>query len=166
MRSTTSLLNARLGDWGVSRVGLIGRLLCLIVCLLSITSVQARNEFQPFSINEAVAAPGAAAQLDSTVKLYFGGQSATNVAKTLRDILVVRRVNTVLNKGDAACRSAFVEAIGFLQKAARAAGGNAVINIRSNFKNNERSSEVDYDCSVGSFRSVVSLKGTTAVLGR
>ena len=44
------------------------------------------------------------------------------------------------------------------------AGGNAVINIKSNWKHRETSSETQYQCVMGLLMAGVALKGTVVRL--
>jgi uncharacterized protein YbjQ (UPF0145 family) len=46
-----------------------------------------------------------------------------------------------------------------LQERARSLGANAVINIRSNYRNNEIVSEIEYQCGAGHIFAGVALKG-------
>ena len=45
-------------------------------------------------------------------------------------------------------------------------GGNAVVNIVSNYKNKETSSETEYMCGNGALMAGVALKGTVIKTGK
>jgi uncharacterized protein YbjQ (UPF0145 family) len=53
-----------------------------------------------------------------------------------------------------------------LQERARKQGGNAVVNIVSNYKNVITSSETEYVCGAGGLIAGVALKGRVVNLGR
>jgi uncharacterized protein YbjQ (UPF0145 family) len=53
-----------------------------------------------------------------------------------------------------------------LQERARKEGGNAVINIKSNYRNEERASATQYTCGAGAVIAGVALKGDVVTLGR
>ena len=53
-----------------------------------------------------------------------------------------------------------------LQERAAKEGGNAVVEIKSNYKNSERSSETEYMCGNGAVMSGVALKGKVVKLAK
>ena len=70
------------------------------------------------------------------------------------------------NKTDKeACEWVFLTAALELQERVQKEGGDAVINIMSNYKNVERSSETQYMCGNGTFTMGVALKGTVVKMG-
>ena len=63
-----------------------------------------------------------------------------------------------------ACDQSFVEALAALRDAARAAGANAVVEIKSLYKNREFRSPTEYECRLGYFAAGVTLEGTLVKL--
>jgi uncharacterized protein YbjQ (UPF0145 family) len=53
-----------------------------------------------------------------------------------------------------------------MQERAQKEGANAVIGIKSNYKNIERSSETEYMCGSGALMSGVALKGRVVELAK
>ncbi len=63
-----------------------------------------------------------------------------------------------------ACNWAFLSAMIALRDRALNEGGNAVVNIKSNYKQNEMSSNTEFECHAGAIMSGVALKGTVVKL--
>ena len=68
--------------------------------------------------------------------------------------------------GEQACEWTLASAIIELQNRASSEGGNAIINIKSNIKNELSSSATDFDCLRGSKMVNVALEGTVVTLGK
>jgi uncharacterized protein YbjQ (UPF0145 family) len=58
----------------------------------------------------------------------------------------------------------FLSAVLALQERARQLGGNAVINIKSNYKNKLTESATEFTCGSGALMSGVALKGEVVTL--
>lgn len=126
--------------------------------------VCARDDQRMYPLAEALATPAAQGKLDPAIKLFFGNQPHPAVAKEMGEWRTNKKTNG-LNKSDQeACAWVFLSAVLELQERAQKEGGNAVINIKSNYKNNERSSETEYMCGSGALMSGVALKGTVVRL--
>ncbi|MCK5205111.1 MAG: excinuclease ABC subunit A, partial [Desulfobacterales bacterium] len=65
-----------------------------------------------------------------------------------------------------ACEWVFLSALLKLQERARNQGANAVINIKSNYKNNEVVSDTEYQCGAGTIFAGVALKGRIVKLAK
>ena len=131
-----------------------------LATLVGSAGVHARDDQRMYPLADALASPAAQGKLDPAVKLFFGNQPHPAVAKEMGEWRTNKKTNG-LNKSDQeACEWVFLSAVLELQERAQKEGGNAVINIRSNYKNNERSSETEYMCGSGALMSGVALKGT------
>ncbi len=93
------------------------------------------------------------------VPFYFAGQSHPAVSSTWGDIGTNKKTNAVGKSDDEACQWVLLSAIKALQEAAKRRGYDAVVNIRSNYKNNEFSSATEYQCGAGNIMAGVALKG-------
>ena len=144
---------------------IVVRILVIAACLASAAVAYGRNEQQPRSIKDALA-DQSAGKIDPEISLYFGDNATAKVQKALSDVLVSRKANAFLRSDEAACRKAFLSALLTLQAAARAAGVNAVINIKSNYQRHETSSETEYICGSGGVVGGVVLRGTLAQVGK
>jgi uncharacterized protein YbjQ (UPF0145 family) len=124
----------------------------------------ARDDRLSLSIAEALATPAAESKIDKSIPLYFGDQKHPATSKKLGEWSTNKKTNA-LNKSDKeACDWTFLSAVLELQERARKEGGNAVINIKSNYKNQLTSSDTEYRCGVGAVVSGVALKGTVVQL--
>lgn len=125
-------------------------------------TAQARDDRLQFPVSEALATPEAQAKIDSQIKLVFGKTPAG--AKALGTYTSNKKTN-FFNKSDKdGCEWVFLSAVLALQARAKQEGGNAVVNIVSVYRNNELSSETEYQCGAGSVMGGVALRGTVAKL--
>lgn len=139
----------------------------LAFALIAVTcafTAQARDTQHMFSIEEALEAPAAQEKLDKGVKLYFANQKTPRPTKTLGEFKTNKKTNGFNKSDKEACDWTFLSAVLELQERARKEGGNAVVNIKSNYKNQETSSATEYMCGSGGLMSGVALKGTVAKL--
>ena len=126
----------------------------------------ARDDHQMYSLDEALNSAVAKAKLDPAIPLYFGEQKYPAIEIDLGEWKTNKKTNG-LNKSDKeACEWAFLSAVLELQTRAQKSGGNAVIGIKSNYKNIERSSETEYMCGSGALISGVAFKGKVVKLAK
>lgn len=124
----------------------------------------ARDDHKMFPLKDALEAPAAQEKLDKSIKLYFAGQPHPKVAKELGTWPTNKKTNA-FGKSDAeACNWVFLSAMLTLQERAQKEGGNAVIDIKSNYRNIETASATEFMCGVGNIVAGVALKGTVAKL--
>ena len=109
--------------------------------------------------------PAAQAKLDPGVRLFFGRQRHPNVARVFGEWPTNKKANAFARPDLQACEWAFLSAVIALQQRARKEGGNAVINIVSNYKNVVTSSESEYVCGAGGLIAGVAFKGRVVKLG-
>ena len=98
------------------------------------------------------------------VDYYFGDQRHPPVEKSFGVRTTSQRSNTFARENEASCARAFASAMLRLRAAALRAGGDAVIDIKSNYEHNEISSQTQYQCASGAVMSGVALKGTVVKL--
>ena len=122
-----------------------------------------RNVPLPYSITEALTFKDYKARLDD-VGLFYGNQRHPRVARSLGVRTTSQRSNAVGRKNKETCARAFASALLRLRSAALRMGGDAVIDIKSNYQHNEVSSETHYQCASGRIVSAVALKGTIVKL--
>lgn len=125
----------------------------------------ARDTHHMFPVDPALSTPAAQERLDKGVKLFFGNQKHAKPATDFGEWATNKKTNA-FNKSDReACEWAFLSAVLELQERARKQGGNAVINIKSNYKKIETVSDTEYMCGAGGLMAGVALKGTVVKLG-
>ena len=125
-----------------------------------------RDTHHMYPIKEALEAPEAQSKLDKDVKLFFGSQPQAKSAKVLGEWSTNKKTNAFNKSDKQACEWAFLSAVLELQERAHKEGGDAVVNIKSNYKNSERSSEDEYLCGAGALMAGVALKGTVVKLSK
>jgi uncharacterized protein YbjQ (UPF0145 family) len=127
--------------------------------LSSVSPVHAADDRRLMPIAAALAANDAPSHLGDSVKFYFGQQSVSNIAEELGQDKTSQKTNSFGKSAEQACNWAFLSAMIRLQKRAEQLGADAVVNIVSNYKNVEMSSEQEFECHVGTLMTGVALKG-------
>jgi uncharacterized protein YbjQ (UPF0145 family) len=124
-----------------------------------------RDDRLMFPIDEALAQPEAKSKLQG-IDFYFGNQEHPNILQDFGEYSTNKKTNA-LNKTDKeACEWVFLSALLKLQEKAISLGANAVINIKSNYRNNEFVSETEYQCGAGHIFAGVALKGRIVKLSK
>ena len=136
-----------------------------VVCTAS-GPATARDDQRLYPILQALNSPAAQAKLDPGVKLYFGRQRHPPIARTIGVWPTNKKTNAFAKSDLQACEWVFLSAVIALQERARKEGGNAVVNIVSNYKNFMSNSETEYVCGAGGLIAGVALKGRVVSLGR
>ena len=134
----------------------------LVLCSLPGIS-QARDTTHYLPFDEAVAEATAAGRLDGSVKFYLAKRPAG--AQILRSGVTTSKKTNAFNKTDeAACSWALQSALIGLEKSAKAAGANAVVDIVSNYKHVEYKDSSKYECHAGAVIAGVAVKGSLATV--
>jgi uncharacterized protein YbjQ (UPF0145 family) len=120
---------------------------------------QARDTKLMLPLAAAMSANDAQSRLGDTVKFYFGNQKTPAIAQRLGVDKTSQKTNSFGKSAETACNWAFLSGMLRLQQRARELGADAVINIVSNYKNEEVSSETEFECHDGAMMSGVALKG-------
>ncbi len=139
-----------------------GYFLILITLLVFSTDIQARDTQHNFSIQDALNSKAFEGRLNQNIKLYFGNESHPKTTKSLGDFVTNKKTNAFGKSDQNACEWAFLSALLTLEERAVAEGGNAVVNIRSFYKQNEVSSSTEFEYHTGLVVAGVALKGTIA----
>ncbi len=142
------------------------RITVLLFIVISITaqSSWARNEIQDFSIQDTLSQEQAKEKLGDDVRFYFGNQKHGAIQKNWGEVGTNKKTNAFLKSDQEACVWAFISAMLALKNRALKEGGNAVIDIKSNYKGNETVSETTFQCGAGNIIAGVALKGTIVKL--
>lgn len=132
----------------------------LVLCALPGIS-QARDTTHYLPFDAVVAEATAAGRLDGSVKFYLAKHPAG--AKIIRsDVSTSKKTNAFNKTDEAACSWALQSALIGMEKAAKAAGANAVVDIVSNYKHVEYKDSSKYECHAGAVIAGVALKGSLA----
>ena len=129
-------------------------------------SSYARDDINGYIIKEALDLEQSKNKLGEKIKFYFGDQAHGEIVKTFGEFRTNKKTNA-FNKSDLeACQWVFLSAMISLRDRAVREGGNAVINIKSNYKNNLTSSKDTFQCGAGTFVAGVALVGTVVKLNQ
>lgn len=100
-----------------------------------------------------------ASQLEG-VSFYFGDQPHPAVSHRIEEgAQTSLRTRKFGRSSEEACQWVMLSALLQLRSHAQSVGGNAVINVRSNWRNVEWSSATQYQCAAGFLMAGVALKG-------
>jgi uncharacterized protein YbjQ (UPF0145 family) len=135
------------------------RLACMLALVGAAAAAQARDTKLMLPLSAAMSDNDAQNRLGDSVKFYFGKQQAPAVLERLGTDQTSQKTNSFGKTPERSCNWAFLSAMLRLQQRARELGANAVINIVSNYKNVENSSETEFECHDGALMSGVALKG-------
>lgn len=124
----------------------------------------ARDDVQAFSVAEVLSSADGKAKLGDSIQYAFGTTSLGNVSKNFGEFRTNKKTNAFGKSDEKACKWAFLSAMISLKDRAITEGGNAVINIRSNYKNNETSSETTFQCGAGGVIAGVALIGDVVTI--
>ena len=86
------------------------------------------------------------------------------VIKNFGEYRTNKKTNAFGKSDHEACNWVMMSALVQLHQRAVSLGANAVINVKSNYKNNETSSTTNYTCGAGSLMAGVALIGTFVTL--
>jgi uncharacterized protein YbjQ (UPF0145 family) len=137
----------------------------LFAAVLAWTPATAANDVIQLDVATVMATPDAKAELDGTVKFYFGTTAHPAVVKHLGEGVTNKKANGFGKSSTKGCDRAFLSALIQLQARAKELGSNAVINIHSYFKKNETVSNTTVECHSGLLMDGVALKGEFVKIG-
>lgn len=140
-------------------------LLPLIAILFSAPSF-ARDDVLNFPVDVAMSSPDYQEKLGNDVRFYWGDQGHPPIAQKFGTFPSNKKTNAFNKTDQEACEWALLSALIAYRDRALREGGNAVINIKSNYKNNEFSSTSEYQCGAGTFLAGISLTGTVVKLAQ
>ena len=127
--------------------------------IAAVAPAQARDNKMMMSIENAMNDNDARNRLCDSVKFYFGKQTTPAIAKKLSTDQTSQKTNSFGKTPEKACNWAFLSAMLRLQARAKELGADGVVNIVSNYKNVENSSETEFECHDGTMMTGVALKG-------
>ncbi len=134
----------------------------MVIAGLLSSPVFARDTIANYSVESALNSDGG--KVDRDVSLYFAGQQHPAVVKSFGEFATNKKTNAFGRSDEVACQHVFLSAVLELQERVRKEGGNAVINITSNYRNVERQSATEFTCGTGAVIAGVALKGEVVTL--
>ncbi|ACE82735.1 YbjQ family protein [Cellvibrio japonicus] len=142
----------------------ITRSIAFIALATCAATTLARDDIQEYSIAEALSTEQAKNILGTSVKFYFGNQPHGAIVKKYGEFGTNKKTNGVGKSDKQACEWAFLSAMKSLRERAEREGANAVVNIRSNYRNATTSSTDTFKCGSGAIMSGVALLGDVVEL--
>lgn len=130
----------------------------LLACTLP-PAAEARDEQRLFDLATVLSSPEGRDRFDDTVQFFWAGQDAPATAQAFSVQTSQRKTFAPTRTAREACDQSFIEALAALRDAAKKAGGNAVVSIKSLYKNREFRSPVEYECRMTYFAASVTLEG-------
>ena len=144
---------------------LISRSIMALALSLVASATFAAKDIGNFSVEDAMKSEKAYNMLGSNIKFYFGDQPHGAITKDFFEYTSYRKTNGSVKSDKAACEQAFLEVLKEFKSQAESAGGNAVVNIRSKYKNDITSSTETFKCVSGLVASDVTLVGEVVKIG-
>lgn len=132
-------------------------LISAVVISACAASAVARDRIENFSIEEALASEEAQAILGQKIKYYFGDQPHPTIVKEFVEHSSHRKTNGSNKSDKNACNWVFLSNLKEMREHAEKHGANAVVNIRSNYRDNPTSSTDTFKCASGLLMSDVAL---------
>ena len=135
----------------------------LLFCLLHIVAVStafARDDVGDYSVAEAMSIEKIKEGLGTDIQFYFGNQKHGKVEQTFGEFKTNKKTNAFNKTDKEACQWVFLSAMLALKERAQKEGGNAVVNIKSNYKGNLTASDDTFQCGAGAIMAGVALVGT------
>ena len=138
------------------------KLAAVVALTFAATQAFARNSIETYPIDSALKSEDGKVSQD--IALYFAGQPHPMVLKRFSEAATNKKTSAFGRSDEAACQHVFLSAVIALQNRARELGANAVIDIKSNYKDQLTSSATEFTCGAGAMVAGVALKGNVVTL--
>lgn len=122
-------------------------------------SARAADTLVLVGVPEAMSTPEYTEKLDGSVKFYFGDSPHPAVVQSFGNFVTNKKTNGFAKSAGEACNHVLLSALLTLQDQAKSLGGNAVVNIKSYFKQVEVTHDQQVECYKGFLMAGVALKG-------
>ena len=133
--------------------------LFILLVMAFTLNTNARDTKTMFNVETAMNKAMAKDVIDGSVKFYFGDTKHSKIVTDFGDDKTNKKTNAFGKSDQEACDWAFASAIKAFHRKAKSIGANAVVNIRSNYKNELTKSDNEYRCGAGNIMAGVALKG-------
>ncbi|WP_415225364.1 excinuclease [Psychromonas sp.] len=140
----------------------------IILALSSLTLFSsftfARDDVGSYLIAEALNSDVAKSKLGTDVAFYFGDQKYSKPQQEFGEFNTNKKTNAFNKTDEEACHWVFLSAMITLKDRAIKEGGNAIVDIKSNYKNDLVSSNETFQCGAGVVVAGVALTGKVVTL--
>lgn len=134
----------------------------LLAAAFAMSQAQALDSIAVYPIADALKSESGV--IGSDVTFYFGDQPHPAIDKSYGTFATNKKTSAFGKSDEAACQHVFLSALLELQARARKEGGNAIVGIKSNYRNVPRTSETDFTCGAGAVVAGVALTGEVVTL--
>lgn len=138
----------------------------VVALALASATAQANDRTVMLPIAAAMSSSDAQAKLDSSIRFYFGDQKVLGAVKPIDSAKTSQKTNAFGKTDINACNWVFLSAMLQLQQHARKVGADVIMNIRSNYNNEESSSQTEVECHAGAIMAGVALKADFGKSGK
>lgn len=135
------------------------RVLAVLAVTVVASPAAARDTKAMYSIVDALATPAAIEKVRPSIKLFFGNTPAPK-GQAIGTWRTNKKTNAFNKTDREACQWAFLSAVLELQQRAANEGGNAVVDIKSVYRNIQTVSDTQFMCGTGAMVAGVALEGT------
>lgn len=143
------------------------KLICLSIALyvaFQSAVLQARDDRNRYSIEDAMNIAAAKEKLNKGYTFKFGSAPHGKVTARHGEFTSNKKTNAFGKSDEFACQWAFLSAMLSFQDRIAQEGGNAVINLRSNYKQSEFVSDTEFECGNGAIMAGVTFIGEVVTL--
>jgi hypothetical protein len=137
----------------------------VLALLLCAPVAHARDEQRLYEIASALGTPEGKDRFDDTIQFFWAEQDTPAAEQSFSIHTAERKTFLPTRTEQDACDKSFIEALASLRDAARKIGANAVVGIKSLYKNREFRSATQYECRLSYFAASVTLEGRLVKLG-
>jgi hypothetical protein len=148
----------------MKRIALVQLTAAFVAAVVLAPAAHARDDRMLLDIQPVLNGPLGKDRFDDTVQFYWAEQPFPQPLQTFDIQTSERRAFAPTRTEQQACEVAFIEALAALRDHAKELGGNAVVDIKSIYKNREFRSDSQYECRVGYVVTTVSLEGRVVKL--
>jgi len=140
------------------------KILLITLILIYMNTSMARDDIGNWPFKEAIERGINEGVLDGSVTFYLDGNPHPKIVKNHGEYRSNKKTNAVGKSDQKACQWALLSALKSFQQRAQSLGANAVVNIKSNYKNNTYSHPTEYQCGAGAIMAGVALKADVVKL--
>lgn len=131
----------------------------LLALALGAPAAHARDEQRLYDVAAALATPQGRDRFDDTIQFFWAEQDTPASQQSFSIHTSERKTFLPTRTEQEACDQSFIEALASLRDAARKIGADAVVGIKSLYKNREFRSATQYECRLSYFSASVTLEG-------
>jgi hypothetical protein len=132
--------------------------IAMLACVLPAPAA-ARDEQRLYDIASVLASPEGRDRFDETITFHWADAEAPVIERSFAIHTSTRKTFLPTRTEREACDQSFIEALAALRDAARKAGADGVVAIKSLHKNREFRSPIQYECRLSYFSATVTLEG-------